>query len=121
MGQPRIGNKKSIKVEDMKHRNDLHPVNAPAGTFEDVNKSIDDLADNFPMKCTECNLPKKTIKGLKMHIKLMHLRTGKFLCQRCEFSANILSSINTHYKIKHPDAEVADFEEKKEETKSFSQ
>ena len=46
---------------------------------------------------------------------------GSFLCQKCEFSANILSSINTHYKIKHPDAEVADFEEKKEETKSFSQ
>ena len=119
--QPRMVNKKNLKVEDMKHRNTLNPVNDPAGSFEDLNKSIDDLADNFPMKCMECSLPKKTIKGLKMHIKLMHLRTGKFLCQKCEFSANILSSINTHYKIKHPDAEVADFEEKKEETKSFSQ
>ena len=88
---------------------------------ENIVVDIDEAADNFPMKCTECNLPKKTIKGLKMHIKLMHLRTGKFLCQRCEFSANILSSINTHYKIKHPDAEKADFEEKKEEAKTFGQ
>ena len=119
--KPRLVNKKNLKVEDAKPQNTINPVNVPVGTSEDLNKSIDDLADNFPMKCMECSLPKKTIKGLKMHIKLMHLRTGKFLCQKCEFSANILSSINTHYKIKHPDAEVADFEEKKEETKSFSQ
>ena len=33
----------------------------------------------------------KTVKGLKMHIKLMHLRTGRFRCRRCEFSANILN------------------------------
>ena len=49
-----------------------------------------------------------------MHIKLVHLRTGKFLCQSCNFSANFKNSIVTHYKIKHPDQEQ-DFEEKSDE------
>ncbi len=40
--------------------------------------SMEDEVDNFPMKCKECGLPKKTIKALKMHIKLMHLRSGKY-------------------------------------------
>ncbi len=40
--------------------------------------SDDDEVDNFPMSCKKCGLVKKTIKGLKMHIKLLHLRTGKF-------------------------------------------
>ena len=33
--------------------------------------------DSFPMKCKECDIMMKTVKGLKMHIKLMHLRTGR--------------------------------------------
>ena len=61
--------------------------------------------DSFPMKCKECDIMQKTVKGLKMHIKLMHLRTGRFRCSRCEFSANIFNSIHTHYKIKHPEAD----------------
>ena len=38
----------------------------------------------------------------------------RFRCRRCEFSANILNSIHTHYKIKHPEAdqENPDFEER---------
>ncbi len=80
-----------------------------------------DEADNFPMKCKECGLQKKTIKGLKMHIKLLHLRTGKFLCKVCQFSANMLNSINTHYKIKHPEkAEVPDYEERSDDKMVFS-
>ena len=79
-----------------------------------------DEVDNFPMKCKECGLSKKTVKGLKMHIKLLHLRTGKFLCQKCPFSANMLNSINTHYKIKHPEIESPDFEERQDEAKTFS-
>ena len=51
------------------------------------------------MDCKECGLHKKTIKSLKMHIKLVHLRTGKFLCKRCNFSANFKNSIVTHYKV----------------------
>ena len=82
-------------------------------------KSVDEV-DNFPMKCKECGLQKKTIKGLKMHIKLLHLRTGKFLCRRCQFSANMMNSINTHYKIKHPEAEKPDFEERGDEKLNFS-
>ena len=82
-------------------------------------KTVDEV-DNFPMKCKECGLQKKTIKGLKMHIKLLHLRTGKFLCRRCQFSANMMNSINTHYKIKHPEAEKPDFEERGDEKLNFS-
>lgn len=84
------------------------------------NKNVDEV-DNFPMKCKECGLQKKTIKGLKMHIKLLHLRTGKFLCQRCQFSANMLNSINTHYKIKHPEAaDKPDYEERSDDKMIFS-
>ena len=73
------------------------------------------------MKCQECGLQKKTIKGLKMHIKLLHLRTGKFQCGRCEYSANMLNSISTHYKIKHPDAaEQPDYEERSDDKMIFS-
>ena len=70
--------------------------------------------DSFPMKCKECDIMQKTVKGLKMHIKLMHLRNGRFRCRRCEFSANILNSIHMHYKIKHPEADQdrPDFEER---------
>ena len=118
-------NKKSSFSKKEKLISESEPVTLNIQNSTESNEppiDIDEAADNFPMKCTECNLAKKTIKGLKMHIKLVHLRTGKFQCQRCEFSANILTSINTHYKIKHPDAEKADFEERKEEeTKSFGQ
>ena len=80
-----------------------------------------DEVDNFPMKCRECGLQKKTIKGLKMHIKLLHLRTGKFLCRRCEFSANMINSIKTHYKIKHPEAAgQPDYEERSDDKMIFS-
>ena len=101
---------------------DLNSVGggATAGTTSGHHKIVDEV-DNFPMKCQECGLQKKTIKGLKMHIKLLHLRTGKFLCRRCEFSANMLNSINTHYKIKHPEAaENPDYEERSDEKMIFS-
>ncbi|TRY71102.1 hypothetical protein TCAL_15037 [Tigriopus californicus] len=87
----------------------------------DIDSKVMDEADNFPMDCKECGIQKKTIKSLKMHIKLLHLRTGKFLCSRCQFSANILNSIHTHYKIQHPEAQSnPDFEERTNETKVFS-
>ena len=88
---------------------------------KEVIEAKGDEVDNFPMKCKECGLQKKTIKGLKMHIKLLHLRTGKFLCRRCQFSANMMNSINTHYKIKHPEAaEAPDFEERGLDKLNFS-
>ena len=92
-----------------------------AGEFKKKDEKTVDEVDNFPMKCKECGLQKKTIKGLKMHIKLLHLRTGKFLCKRCQFSANMVNSINTHYKIKHPEAaEQPDFEERCDDKMIFS-
>ncbi len=45
-----------------------------------------------------------------------------YRCNRCQYSANIITSIHTHYKIKHPEAaENPDFEEKAEEQATFSQ
>ena len=48
----------------------------------------------------------------------------RFRCRRCEFSANILNSLHTHYKIKHPEADQdqPDFEERPDddEGKVFS-
>ena len=38
--------------------------------------------DAFEMSCKECGLVKQNIKGLKMHIKLLHLKSGKFQCAR---------------------------------------
>ena len=76
------------------------------------------------MSCVKCGIEKKTIKALKMHIKLTHLRTGRYRCKLCEYSANIVNSIETHFKIRHPEAEdggQAKFEEKAEnESQSFS-
>jgi hypothetical protein len=83
-------------------------------------KAVDEV-DYFPMKCRNCGITKKTVKGIKMHIKLLHLRTGKFRCTQCQFSANILNSIHTHYKIKHPEsADNPDFEERADEANVFS-
>ena len=56
-----------------------------------------------------------------MHIKLLHLRTGKFQCRRCEYSANMVNSINTHYKIKHSEAaDNPDYEERSDDKMIFS-
>lgn len=98
-----------------------HSQSSQPGDNPDLESKVLDEADHFPMECKECGIQKKTIKSLKMHIKLLHLRTGKFLCSRCQFSANILNSIHTHYKIQHPEAENnPDFEERTDETKAFS-
>ncbi len=54
------------------------PLQAPTKDGGEDGKGDGDEADNFPMKCKECGIYKKTIRALKMHIKLLHLRTGKF-------------------------------------------
>lgn len=108
---------------DMPNSEDYIFENTSENTFEKIveksSPKVVDEVDNFPMKCQECGLQKKTIKGLKMHIKLLHLRTGKFLCRRCQFSANMLNSINTHYKIKHAE-EKPDYEERSDDKMNFS-
>ena len=84
-------------------RNPSNTASVPSTTtsIPSRKKSLPD-EDLFSMNCKECGLYKKTIKGLKMHIKLLHLRSGRFQCVRCKFTANILNSIFTHYKIQHP-------------------
>ena len=54
------------------------PPKAVATMPENQQPSVDEV-DSFPMKCRECGIAKKTVKGLKMHIKLMHLRTGRWV------------------------------------------
>ena len=53
------------------------PPPAAAKRVLQAEKPSVDEVDSFPMKCKECDIMKKTVKGLKMHIKLMHLRTGR--------------------------------------------
>ena len=50
------------------------PPPAAAAKAAPAEKPSVDEVDSFPMKCRECGIVKKTVKGLKMHIKLMHLR-----------------------------------------------
>ena len=55
------------------------PKAAAAARSEPEKQPSVDEVDSFPMKCRECGIAKKTVKGLKMHIKLMHLRTGRWV------------------------------------------
>jgi len=82
--------------------------------------------DYYPMKCKQCNVSKKTITGLKMHIKLIHMHLGKFQCKHCNFTANIKGTIQGHYKNKHPDSnkdseELFEFNERNSEAKTYNQ
>ena len=84
--------------------------------------------DYYPMVCKECSFPKKTVTGLKMHIKLNHLQLGKFQCQHCIFTANLKVSIQGHYRNKHPEKvtkedgkDTYDYIERSSDAKAFSQ
>jgi hypothetical protein len=80
------------------------------------------------MQCKECSFTKKTVTGLKMHIKLNHLQVGKMQCRHCIFTANLKVSINGHYRNKHPETIVQeggvdklDYLERSTEAQTFSQ
>ena len=84
--------------------------------------------DFYPMQCKECGFSKKTVTGLKMHIKLNHLQVGKMQCRHCVFTANLKVSIYGHYRNKHPETitfedgqEKIDYEERSTEAQTFSQ
>merc|ERR1711874_285102 len=84
--------------------------------------------DYYPMKCRECEVSKKTVTGLKMHIKLIHMKVGKFQCKHCDFTANIKGSIQGHYRNKHPDSaksgqgeDLFDFDERSSDAQTYSQ
>merc|ERR1719454_261625 len=84
--------------------------------------------DFYPMQCKECGFSKKTVTGLKMHIKLNHLQVGKMQCRHCVFTANLKVSIYGHYRNKHPETitledgqEKIDYEERSSEAQTFSQ
>ncbi len=42
------------------------------------------VEDSFPIDCVKCGVRKNSVRGLKMHILLAHLKSGKFKCTRCE-------------------------------------
>ena len=84
--------------------------------------------DNFPMNCQQCSFHKKTVTGLKMHIKLNHLGVGKFQCSHCVFSANLPVSIKGHYRKKHPEyvveqdgQETFDYKETNSSAQNFNE
>ena len=92
-------------------------------------KNVKNELDHFPMSCKECGFHKKTVTGMKMHIKLNHLGVGKFQCRRCVFSANLTNSIQGHYRNKHPEfvstgdqgQEVFEYAEKVASAQNFSE
>ena len=84
--------------------------------------------DTFSVTCRECGTSKKTVTGMKMHIKLNHLQVGKFQCQHCVFSANLTNSIQGHYRNKHPEyvsivdgRETFDYAEKTRNAQNFGE
>jgi len=74
------------------------PVPAPS---EGKTPKID--IDFYPSQCKECQMDKKTVTGLKMHIKLMHLGQGRYVCRYCSFTANLKKPMTGHTKSKHAD------------------
>ena len=64
--------------------------------------------DMYAMACQACGMEKKTVSGLKMHIKVLHLHLGRLQCRHCSFTANLKKSINGHYKANHPDSRRQD-------------
>ena len=92
-------------------------------------KSVKNKLDNYPMVCKECGFHKKTVTGMKMHIKLNHLQVGKFQCRHCVFTANLTNSIQGHYRNKHPEhvgrddegQEVFDYAEKVASAQNFGE
>ena len=105
--------RKVEKSEDIPSKMELEPERkeavdenfTPTPTKSTKGASKTEL-DYFPMKCKECDFPKKTVTGLKMHIKLNHLQLGKFQCQHCVFTANLKVSIQGHYRNKHTETVV---------------
>ena len=70
----------------------------PHAVVEQKSKGMKSELDFHPMSCKECGFSKKTVTGMKMHIKLNHLQVGKFQCRHCVFSANLTNSIQGHYR-----------------------
>jgi len=44
--------------------------------------------DFYPLECAKCGLRKSSVRAIKMHILLAHLKSGKFRCTRCEVSVD---------------------------------
>ena len=128
----------ALQKEILPHREDI-----AMDSFIDFNTSMDssvDLDKNhsnaitkseldfYPMQCKECGFTKKTVTGLKMHIKLNHLGVGKMQCRHCVFTANLKVSIHGHYRNKHPETitqvgggDKFDYIERSSEAQTFSQ
>ena len=88
-------------LKELNYNNSLNEKKTP--NIKQDAKSVKNELDFYPMACRECGFSKKTITGIKMHIKLNHLQVGKFQCSHCVFSANLTNSIQGHYRNKHPD------------------
>eukprot|EP00090_Calanus_glacialis_P018800 TRINITY_DN29123_c0_g1_i1.p1 TRINITY_DN29123_c0_g1~~TRINITY_DN29123_c0_g1_i1.p1 ORF type:complete len:3087 (-),score=783.11 TRINITY_DN29123_c0_g1_i1:152-8311(-) len=134
---PKLNISKKIRKAEKKEDLSVKPLSEPEKT-EVVkvdpsptltkSKASKTELDYYPMKCKECDFPKKTVTGLKMHIKLNHLQLGKFQCQHCVFTANLKVSIQGHYRNKHTDTVLKedgqdkfDYIERSSDAQAFTQ
>ena len=125
---------KKSRIKKLEEKEALERVD-PENSFEEAKnakkagKAARSELDFYPMSCKECGFSKKTVTGMKMHIKLNHLGVGKFQCRECVFSANLTNSIHGHYRNKHPEKvttndqgqEVFDYAEKVANVQNFSE
>ena len=125
---------KKARIKKEKEKEALVRVD-PESTRETVKsekkmgKAAKTELDFYPISCRECGFSKKTVTGMKMHIKLNHLGVGKFQCRKCVFSANLTNSIQGHLRNKHPESvttndqgqEVFDYAEKVSSAQNFSE
>ena len=125
---------KKSRIKKLEEKEALERVD-PDNSFEQTKsakkegKAARSELDFYPMSCKECGFSKKTVTGMKMHIKLNHLGVGKFQCRECVFSANLTNSIHGHYRNKHPEKvttndqgqEEFDYTEKVANAQNFSE
>ena len=124
--------KARIKKEKEKEalvRVDPESIRETVKSEKKMGKAAKTELDFYPISCRECGFSKKTVTGMKMHIKLNHLGVGKFQCRKCVFSANLTNSIQGHLRNKHPESvttndqgqEVFDYAEKVSSAQNFSE
>ena len=58
----------------------MHHTPEPGQVLRDAARCLatPEEADAVPLSCKECGTKKESVKSLKTHIKMVHLRAGKF-------------------------------------------
>ena len=61
--------------------------------------------ENNEYLCSLCNLPFKSIDGLKTHVRVDHFNYQPFQCKKCEINFDIQHKLSSHNKRYHPTGE----------------